>query len=173
MSTFTPADRRARSADAPHADAAQRPTAEVIDASDALFVVAAIAAVFTGGLLIVAALTREPPVNVVASNGREVSLGDYRFGLSRLLKPRVVEFEAIAVVGGSSTAQEVYAERLKSHAARISQAVEEAGRAATDEELDDPGLAEFRDRIQGKVNVVLGGPVVEGVLIDDFRSVPQ
>lgn len=173
MATITPAARKRRSADAPKADASQRPTAEFIDVSDALFVVAAIAAVLAGGLVIVSSLAGESVVKRVVSNGREVSLGDYRFGLSRLLKPRIVEFEAIAVVGGSSAAQDLYEERLKSHAARISQAVEEAGRAATDEELDDPDLANFRDRIQGKVNVVLGGPVVEGVLIDDFRAVPQ
>lgn len=173
MATFTPLDKRRRSADAPGAEASSRRDPEFIDASDALFVVAAVAAVFAGGLLTVSSLTRLPPVSAVASNGREISLGDYRFGLSRLLKPRIVQFEAIAVVGGSSVAQDIYAERLESHAARISQAVEEAGRAATDEELDDPELVGFRDRIQGKVNVVLGGPVVEGVLIDDFRSMPQ
>jgi hypothetical protein len=173
MATITPADRKRRSAEPQKPEAPQRPIAEFIDASDALFVVAAIAAVFTGGLLIVSAIARQPAVQAVVSNGREVSLGDYRFGLSRLLKPRVVEFEAIAVVGGNAAVQELYAERLKSHSARISQAVEEAGRAATDEELDDPELAGFRGRIQGKVNIVLGGPVVEGVLIDDFRAVPQ
>jgi hypothetical protein len=173
MATITRADKRGQAIDPPTAEAIQRPAAEVVDASDALFVVAAIAAVFAGGLLTVSALSRQPAAKTIASNGREVSLGDFRFGLPKLFNPRIVEFEAIAVVGGSSAAQEVYAERVKTHSARISQAVEEAGRAATDEELDDPELADFRNRIQGKVNVVLGGPVVEGVLIDDFKSMPQ
>jgi len=173
MATITPTDRKRRSTEPRRPDAPPRPIAEFIDVSDALFVVAAIAAVFAGGLLIVSSITRQPVVKQAVSNGREVSLGDYRFGLSRLITPRVVEFKAIAIVGGSAAVQELYAERLESHAARISQAVEEAGRAATDEELDDPDLTDFRDRIQGKVNVVLGGPVIEGVLIDDFRAVPQ
>lgn len=120
MATISPADKKRRSADAPKADRPTRPIAEFIDVSDALFVVAAIAAVFAGGLLIVSSLTGESVVKTVVSNGREVSLGDYRFGLSRLLEPRIVEFEAIAVVGGSSAAQDLYEERLKSHAARIS-----------------------------------------------------
>ncbi len=133
-----------------------RSAGEFIPASDALFIVAAIAAVFAAGLIITESLTREPAAtSVAAGGGREVSLGDFRFGLSQLFQP---------------AAQNLYEQRLKSHSARISQAVEEAGRAATDDDLDDPELANFRNRIQGKVNGVLGARAVEGVLIDDFRT---
>jgi hypothetical protein len=151
----------------------QRAPGEFIYVSDALFVVAAIAAVFAAGLLAVSSLAGQTGIAPVASNGREVSLGEFQFGLSRLFKPRIIEFKAIAVVGGNAATQEVYEQRLQRHAARISQAVEEAGRAATDADFADPELAKFRDRIQLKVNVVLGAPVVEAVLIHDFRSLAQ
>jgi hypothetical protein len=148
-----------------------RAKGDFIHISDALFIVAAILAVFAGGLLVTGVLTREAPAATVeAGGGREVSLGAFHFGMPGLFKPQIVEFEAIAVVGGSPDVQDLYEERLKTHSARISQAVEEAGRAATDAELDDPALVHFRGRIQGKLNGVLGTRAVQGVLIDDFRS---
>lgn len=173
MAMVQPAGASGDSSLSGEAEVAVRPKGEFIDVSDALFIVAAISAAFVGGLLIIEWMTRGDRVPVPPGSGREVALGDFRLGLSQLVKPRLVEFEATAIVGGSPAAQNLYEQRLKSHSARISQAVEEAGRATTDAELDDPELSSFRDRIQGKVNTVLGARAVESVLIDEFRAVDQ
>lgn len=141
-----------------------------IPISDALFIVGAIAAAFAGVTVATAWLVRDPESVDRAAQILEVSMGDFRFGTSSTTRPQMLEFEAIAVVAGPPGIQAQHEDRLRTHAARVSAAVEEAGRAATDLELDEPDLAMFRDRIRGRVNAALGIRAVEDVLLGDFRT---
>ena len=102
--------------------------------------------------------------------GLEVALGDFHFGTVSTSKPRTLAFEAVAVVKGEGAEAARREEIIRSREARIAQAVEEAGRAATDEELGEPDLLTFRSRIRGGVNKTLPGNVVEDVVLYDFRA---
>ena len=149
-----------------------RPTAAAdgIPVSDALFIVGAIATAFAAVTVATAWLVRDSEAADRATDVLEVSLGEFRFGTTNTARPRMLEFEAVAVVAGSPGVQSEHENKLRTHAARVSAAVEEAGRAATDAELDEPDLSSFRGRIRGRVNHALGTTAIDDVLIDDFRS---
>ena len=47
--------------------------------------------------------------------------------------------------------------------------VDTVARSATSDEIDEPGLDTFRDRIRTKVNSVIGRKAIEEVVVSDFR----
>lgn len=136
-----------------------------IPLADALFVVAVIVASLISVAIAAALLTGGGMPSTVL----EVPLGEFHCG-SGVNPDRVqLQFKAIALVGGSQVLQSEKAEMLEKHSARVSQAVEEAGRLADEQELLEPDLVQFRHRVCTRVNRALGAYLVEDVLLHDFR----
>jgi hypothetical protein len=106
----------------------------------------------------------------------EHSIGDYQFVLGGELAPardlpdgrlRVIEFEAVAVVGGDGPEQQA---RFQRNEARIHEAFESVARSATDEELRERDLVSLRRRMRTRLNRVLGKGFVREVLLSQFRT---
>ena len=135
---------------------------------DKLFVAGVIVTAIVGLTVAFVWVLRDPAEAAMVADGSEVSLGDFHFGTVGTSKPRTLAFEAVAVVQGSDTSRKE--ELLRSREARVAQALEEAGRAATDTELIEPDLNRFRSRIRVGVNRTLHANIVEDVVLYDFRA---
>lgn len=148
-----------------YGDSARAVAVDGIPLADALFVVAVIVASLFGIAIAAAMLTG----GAVPSSVLEVPLGEFKCGAGTKPDRGELQFRAIALVGGSQELQSEKAEMLSRHSARVSQAVEEAGRAADEQEFLEPDLKRFRSRVCTRVNQALGSYLVEDVLLHHFH----
>ncbi|HEX6984627.1 MAG TPA: hypothetical protein VF170_04585 [Planctomycetaceae bacterium] len=137
---------------------------------DAPFVAGVVATAFVGLTVAFMWLVREPVVPDASAGSREVSLGDFRFGTVGGSPVRALTFEAVAILGGPEAEQRRGEEWLRSRPARVTQAVQEAGRVVTAAELKEPDLGTFRRRLRGGINRILPARVVEDVVLNEFRA---
>jgi len=105
----------------------------------------------------------------------EIPLGDFKyvFNQGRVPAPgaekmHTMQFEAMALIGDhreTSWVEDAFI-RYKN---RVQAVVDTVARSATSDEIDEPGLDTFRNRIRTEVNSVIGRKAIEEVVVSDFR----
>jgi len=103
----------------------------------------------------------------------EVALGDFSFSNGTAMPGSIinVSFKLAAV---TSAKQATSLEALvKTHAARIGQAVNKIVRGSNLEELNDPNLYAIKRSVRDEVNRVLRKSYVNELVITDFRTIEQ
>ena len=103
----------------------------------------------------------------------EVALGDFSFSNGTAMPGSIinVSFKLAAVTSAKQAAS--LEAQVKTHAARIGQAVNKIVRGSNLEELNDPNLYAIKRSVRDEVNRVLRKSYVNEVVITDVRIIEQ
>lgn len=109
---------------------------------------------------------------------KEVELGSFKITTTSLQKMAVgqadesvhiLQFDASVMVQNGPQTQRVE-KVFNRYEKRLHATVDSITRSASQDELDDPNLDSLRGKIRKNVNKLLGGNVVDEVIVSDFRN---